>query len=241
MISLKDFSIGFSEKMLLEEVTTSFPASKLTALIGRNGSGKSTLMKAMAGLNEKYKGEILIENKDLRNIPKSTLPSLLSYVNTQRPRMSNLKCFDVVALGRSPFTAWHGKIREKDRIIIEDSLLIVGMENYSNRKINTLSDGECQKIMIARAIAQDTKIILLDEPTSFLDLPSRNELVELLKNLTLQSGKTIIFSTHELDIALKYSDQLALIESPHLINLPKDKMIEYFKESQHPFQKYIVY
>ena len=118
---------------------------------------------------------------------------------------------------------------------------MVGMSEYADRRLDSLSDGECQKIMIARAIAQDTKIILLDEPTSFLDLPSRNELVELLKNLTLQSGKTIIFSTHELDIALKYSDQLALIESPHLINLPKDKMIEYFKESQHPFQKYLEY
>lgn len=235
MIQLKNFSIGFGERILLKNISTDFPQGKLTALIGSNGSGKSTLMKAICGINENYSGEILIDNDDIKNLTRNKLASLISYVNTQRPRIANLKCYDVVALGRSPYTNWHGKISKKDKEIIESSIAMVGMENYSQRYFNNLSDGECQKIMIARAIAQDTKIIILDEPTSFLDLPTRFELASLLKRLTVEKNKTILFSTHELDIALKFSDQIALIDSPNLINLPTDEMKAYIKNANHPF------
>lgn len=225
MIRLKDFSIGFSDRVLLENVNTSFQEGRLTAFIGRNGTGKSTLMKAICGLNDKYEGEILIEDKNLRKIPKPSLARLLSYVNTQRPRMANLKCFNVVALGRSPYTGWHGKLTDKDKAIVEHALEKVGMKDYISRDFNSLSDGESQKIMIARAIAQDTKIIILDEPTSFLDLPTRFELASILKKLTVEEGKTIIFSTHELDIALKMSDDIALIHDKSLLNLPVEEIV----------------
>ena len=235
MIELKDFSIGFGERRLLSHVNTIFPKAKLTALIGRNGTGKSTLMKALCGLNENYSGEILIDGENLRKIPRNKLASKIAYVNTQRPRMANLKCKDVVELGRSPYTGWHGKLSEKDRELVRSSIERVGMTEYSERYFNSLSDGESQKIMIARAIAQDTDIILLDEPTSFLDLPTRYELVSLLKKLTEDQGKCIIFSTHELDIALKMSDYIALVDSPELINLPVEEMKEYIKTKKHPF------
>ena len=239
MILLKDFSIGFRERKLLENVSTSFYDAKLTALIGRNGSGKSTLMKAICGLNDKYSGEIFIDNENIKNISRQKFPSLISYVNTQRPRMANLRCRDVVELGRSPYTNWHGKLSAKDNDIIEEAISLVGMSDYKNRYYNTLSDGESQKIMIARAITQDTPIILLDEPTSFLDLPSRYELVELLKRLTEDKGKTIIFSTHELNIALKYSNYISLFDTPSLVTLPTLGMIEYIKKQKHPFGSFL--
>lgn len=225
MIKLKDFSIGFKGKILLSEINTSFPDGELTALIGRNGSGKSTLLKALCGINNNYSGDIFIDSLNIKSLSTLRMASLVSFVNTQRPRISNMKSKDLVALGRTPYTGWSGKLTLKDKKIIWDSIEMVGMRDYADRTIESLSDGECQKIMIARAIAQDTKIILLDEPTSFLDLPTRYELVNLLKNLVDNKGKTIIYSTHELDIALKKSDYIALFNSPDLINLPIAEMI----------------
>lgn len=226
MILLKDFSIGFADKPLLEKVSTVFEKGKLTALIGRNGSGKSTLMKAISGIIENYSGEILIDDNNIKEIPQNFLAFKMAFVNTRRPFGNRIKCWDLVALGRSPHTSWHGKLSDKDKEIAEKALSMVGMTGYRDRYIQTLSDGECQKIMIARAIAQDTPIIILDEPTSFLDLPTRYEIVGLLKNLTTDQGKTIIFSTHELDIALEKSDMIALISERQLHNLPVREMIE---------------
>lgn len=223
MISLSQFSIGFGKHILLDNVTTDFAGSKLTALIGRNGTGKSTMLKAICGLNDKYSGEILIEGENIKKITRNILSHKIAYVNTQRPRVANFKCRDIVALGRTPFTAWHGKLNGEDVFKIEEALKLVGMTEYDQRNFNSLSDGESQKIMIARAIAQDTDIIILDEPTSFLDLPTRHELAQLLKDLT-DKGKTIIFSTHELDLALKYSDNVALITDNKLINLPTNEL-----------------
>lgn len=226
MIRIKDLSIGFEGKQLLSGVTTEFKDNSLTALIGRNGSGKSTLLRALAGLNESYKGEIYISDTLLSKIPKPRLSAFLAFVNTQRPRVANLRCIDVVALGRSPFTGWTGRLSATDKLAIEQALNYVSMLEYAQRELNTLSDGEFQRIMIARAIAQDTPIILLDEPTSFLDLPTRFEIVGLLKKLSSTQNKTIVFSTHELDIALEFSNYIALIENKNIVNLPPLEMIK---------------
>lgn len=239
MINLEKFSIGYGSGWLLENTYTDFPSNTLTALIGKNGSGKSTLLKAICGLNFNYQGEIFINGKNLRNKPREALAKELSYVNTQKPKISNLKCRDVVALGRTPYTSWLGRLSKKDEEIISEALSTVGMESYENINFNNLSDGESQKIMIARAIAQDTKIIILDEPTSFLDLPTRFELARILKNLSKNKGKTIIFSTHELDIALKTADYISLIDERKLINLGVPEMIEYLKSGNHPFSPFL--
>ena len=224
MIELKNFSIGFDSRKLLDNVNTIFPSCQLTALIGRNGSGKSTMMKAVCGLNDRYSGDIIIKGENLKDIPRSKLATLVSYVNTQRPRMANLKCNEVVALGRTPYTNWHGKLSSEDKNQILEAIDLVGMRNYYDRDFNSLSDGESQKIMIARAIAQDTPIIILDEPTSFLDMPTRFELANLLRKLDHEKGKTIIFSTHELDLALKICDRIALVDKGNLYNLPASEM-----------------
>ena len=173
MIELHDFSIGYGERTLLNEVETTIEKGKLTALIGRNGTGKSTLLRAIAGLNRRYAGRILLDGRLAADMRAPEMARTLAFVTTERTRIANLKCEDVVAIGRAPYTNWIGRMQEADKEIVMRSLASVGMEAYAERTMDKMSDGECQRIMIARALAQQTPVILLDEPTSFLDLPNR--------------------------------------------------------------------
>lgn len=216
MIELYDFSIGYGSCMLLDKVDTSFGKGQLTALIGRNGTGKSTLLRAIAGLNRHYSGEVLLNDRKISGMQPQELARTLAFVTTERTRIPNLRCEDVVAIGRAPYTNWIGRMQDIDRRIVTDAIRSVGMESYALRTMDTMSDGECQRIMIARALAQDTPVMLLDEPTSFLDLPNRHELCRLLADLAHDHDKCIVFSTHELDIALKTSDHIALVNPPSL-------------------------
>ncbi len=224
MIKLHDFSIGYGERTLLCEVETTIEKGRLTALIGRNGTGKSTLLRAIAGLNRRYTGRILLDGHNAADMRAAEMARTLAFVTTERTRIANLKCKDVVAIGRAPYTNWIGKMQEADKEIVMRSLASVGMEAYAERTMDKMSDGECQRIMIARALAQDTSIILLDEPTSFLDMPNRYELCTLLARLAHDEGKCILFSTHELDIALSLADAIALIDPPRLSCLPTEEM-----------------
>lgn len=150
----------------------------------------------------------------------------LAFVNTERTRIPNLRCRDVVAMGRAPYTNWIGRLSENDALAVDDALRAINMQDYADRTMDRMSDGECQRIMIARALAQDTPNILLDEPTSFLDLPNRYRLVELLGELAHSRNKCIIFSTHELDIALRRTDRIALLADCTLTNLTAEEMNE---------------
>ena len=197
MIELHDLSIGYGDRTLLSEVEATIEKGKLTALIGRNGTGKSTLLRAIAGLNRRYSGRILLDGRPAADTRTAEMARTLAFVTTERTRIANLKCEDVVAIGRAP---------------------------YAERTMDRMSDGECQRIMIARALAQDTPIILLDEPTSFLDMPNRYELCTLLAQLAHDEGKCILFSTHELDIAMSLADAIALIDPPRLVCLPTEEM-----------------
>ena len=136
-----------------------------------------------------------------------------------------MTAYELVAIGRSPYTDWMGRLTDDDHTIINKSMRMASVESLANRKVDTLSDGECQRVMIARALAQQTPIILLDEPTAFLDLPNRYELCTLLATLAHTSNRCIIFSTHELDIALTLADSIALVDTPHLTHLPTEDMI----------------
>lgn len=224
MIRLENLTLGYGERTLLNEISASFQVGQLTALIGRNGSGKSTLLRALAGLNTEYKGRILIDGKPIEQLDPHTLSTLIAFVTTERVRIANLRCRDVVALGRAPYTNWIGRMQEEDRQLVEHALEVVGMSAFSDRTMDRMSDGECQRVMIARALAQQTPIILLDEPTSFLDLPNRYELVRLLRRLAHDEGKCILFSTHELEIATALCDSIALVDNPHLHHLPTEEM-----------------
>ena len=224
MIRLHDFSIGYGERTLLHEVNATIRKGTLTALIGRNGTGKSTLLRAIAGLHRRYSGRILLDGQPVAEMKAPEMARTLAFVTTERTRIANLRCEDVVAVGRAPYTNWIGRMQDADKEIVARSLASVGMEAYASRTMDKMSDGECQRIMIARALAQSTPVILLDEPTSFLDLPNRYELCSLLAQLAHDEGKCILFSTHELDIALSLADSIALIDPPRLTCLPTDEM-----------------
>lgn len=216
MIELRDYSMGFGNRVLLDGVNATIGAGSLTALIGRNGSGKSTLLRNISGLLGGYGGEILLNGHDISALKPGEMARQLAVVTSGRPRIPNLRCEDLVAIGRSPYTNWMGRMQETDREAVGDALAAVGMTDYARRSVDSLSDGECQRVMIARALAQSTPVILLDEPTSFLDIPGRRELCRLLSHLSHDEGKCILFSTHELDLAMGLCDYLALIDSPQL-------------------------
>ncbi len=224
MIELHNFSIGYESRKLLDNVNAAMNAGSLTALIGRNGSGKSTLLRAIAGLNSKYTGNIVIDGLDITKINTHELAHRLAFVNTQRTRIANLTCLQLVGLGRTPYTDWIGRLSAEDTEAVKKALEAVGMQEYSRRTLDTMSDGECQRVMVARALAQDTPVILLDEPTSFLDLPNRYELCVLLGKLAHELNKCVLFSTHELEIAMRMCDNIALVDNPHLHIMPTDEM-----------------
>ena len=220
MIRLENIKLGYGTRTLLDGVSTTFERGSLTALLGRNGAGKSTLLRAIAALGRIDGGSIYLCDKNASTIDAEQIARHISFVTTDKVRIANLACEDVVALGRAPYTNWIGRLQEVDREIVADALAAVGMSNFARKSMDAMSDGECQRVMIARALAQQTPIILLDEPTAFLDLPTRHEVCALLRRLAHEEGKTIIFSTHDLDIAMAQCDMAAIIDSPNLIHKP---------------------
>ena len=223
-IALRHITLAYGRRILLRNVSASVPPGSLTALIGRNGTGKSTLLRAVAGLGAAASGGIELCGKPLAALTPLQRASTVSFVTTDKVRIANLACEDVVALGRAPYTNWIGRMQETDRDIVARSLRLVGMEAFARKTMDRMSDGECQRILIARALAQDTPVILLDEPTAFLDLPNRYELATLLRRLAHDEGKCILFSTHDLDVALGLCDAVALIDTPDLHCLPASDM-----------------
>ena len=220
MIRLDNISLGYANRTLIDSLSAHIERGKLTALVGRNGTGKSTLLRTIAGLAEPFSGEIELGGKPLSKLSTAELATTISFVTTDKVRIANLRCRDVVALGRAPYTNWIGRMQDEDRAIVEQSLAAVGMSSYADKSMDRMSDGECQRIMIARALAQQTPIILLDEPTAFLDMPNRYELCDLLRGLAHNEGKCILFSTHDLDSAMPVCDSVAIIDGGTLRKLP---------------------
>lgn len=212
-IELHNLSLGYRDRVLFEGANIGFGWGEFTALIGRNGTGKSTLLRTITALIKPRKGTISVNGRALSSMTPGEIAQQISFVSTDEVRITNLRVADVVGLGRAPYTNWIGKLTAEDRRMVERSLEQVGMSKFAHKGVDTLSDGERQRVMIARALAQDTPIILLDEPTAFLDLPNKYEICLLLRELAHKSGKCIIFSTHDLSIALELCDTIAMIES----------------------------
>ena len=225
MIQLKDLTLGYEQRILLEKVSTHITGGQLVALLGRNGTGKSTLLRAIMGLETPKNGEIILHGKNIASLKPEELARNISFVTTDKVRIANLRCRDVVALGRAPYTNWIGQLQPEDQKRVDDAMQLVGMSSYAEKTMDKMSDGECQRIMIARALAQDTPVILLDEPTAFLDLPNRYELCLLLKKLAQEEKKCVLFSTHDLDIALSLCDSIMLIDNPQMYTLPTPEMV----------------
>ena len=215
MIRLENISLAYGSRTILRDVSLHLHAGELCALVGRNGAGKSTLLRALTS-----NGDIRINGTPLAKLSPEKVAQMVAIVTTERIRIENLFVEDLVAMGRAPYTNWVGHLQDIDREIVRKAIEVVGMGSFVGRDTSSLSDGELQRVIIARAIAQQTPIILLDEPTAFLDIPTRFEVCRLLANLAHDEGKTILFSTHDIDSALPVCDSFAIIENEVLHHLP---------------------
>jgi len=215
ILSLQNVGIGFHRKSqnltLLENLNLTVGKGDLIGIIGRNGSGKSTLIRSIVRLLHILSGEIRINSENLDDIHPNEFAQLLAYVSSGIEFSESMTVRELVSLGRFPYTNWIGRLSTEDKDLIDDSLFKVGINQLSERKLSEISDGERQKAMIARTLAQNTSIIVLDEPTAFLDIPSKYDIISLLHELT-KKGKTVIYSTHDLNIALRFSDKIWLID-----------------------------
>lgn len=184
---------------------------QLVCLIGTNGTGKSTLLKTLCGLLKPLKGSVVVDGRNIQSIPSSEKAQLISLVLTDRVDIENATVYSVVSMGRLPYSNWWGRLDNDDRQMIQEAVQMVHLEHKMYSLLSELSDGERQRVMIAKAFVQDTPIIMLDEPTAHLDLPNRVEIMLLLHRMAHKSGKTILLSTHELDMALQAADCIWLM------------------------------
>lgn len=217
MLEIQNLTLGYGKNILLRNISAQASPGELIAIAGRNGSGKSTLIRAMTGLQKPLAGRILTDGLDIGSLPRETAARKVSIVNTDRVRIPWLKCRDLVALGRAPWTGWTGRLSDRDEEAVSEALESTGMTDFAMRSMDSMSDGECQRIMIARALAQDTPLMVLDEPTAFLDLPGRHQITDLLARLAAEKGKTVIFSTHDIGIALQRADRFWILDRDGLI------------------------
>jgi iron complex transport system ATP-binding protein len=214
ILTLDSLVIGYGSgkdaNILLPALSSSASEGELIALIGQNGIGKSTLLRTITGLQKPMSGKVVLKGKDLSEFNRYDLAAIIGYISTEPVRVSNMRVSDLVALGRYPHTNWTGKLAKTDHLMINEAIEKVGLQNLTGRFINELSDGERQRAMVARLLAQDAEIFVMDEPTAFLDIRSKYEIVHLLHDLSRTRGKTIIFSTHDLLTAISESDKVWL-------------------------------
>ena len=209
IISLSQLSVGYTlSHPVISDINLELRSGQLACLIGENGIGKSTLLKTLTGFLPKLKGSLLLGNRDIESFSQRELARQVSIVLTQKPDVQNLTIEEIIGLGRSPYTGFFGRLRAEDRKVVDDAIATMGIEKLRGRMIHTLSDGERQKVMIAKALAQETPIILLDEPTAFLDFPSKAETFQSLQRMAHERDKLILLSTHDLELAVRFADSL---------------------------------
>ena len=227
-IELQNLSIGYitkkERKVVAEGITANIQSGELTCLLGANGIGKSTLLRTLSAFQPKLAGEVFVQGKEIASYTEKQLSKLLSVVLTEKCDVKNMSARELIGLGRSPYTGFWGTLNEDDKQMVDKAISLVKIENLANRMVDTLSDGERQKVMIAKALAQDTPIIFLDEPTAFLDFPSKVEIMQLLHRLSRKTNKTIFLSTHDLELAVQIADKIWLIDkqSSVTIGTPED-------------------
>lgn len=223
-IQLSDVTTGYKHKPVTRDINAYLQAGELTCLLGPNGAGKSTLLKTLSAFIPPLAGEIIIDGVNLRQISAGMLARSIAVVLTQRPSTMNMTVEELVAVGRSPYTSFFGGLRAVDKEVVGRSISLVSIDDLSRRNVNTLSDGERQKALIAKALAQQTQIIFLDEPTAFLDYPSKVEIMKLLYAIAREENKTVFMSTHDLELALQIADKIWLLDKERglHIGIPED-------------------
>jgi iron complex transport system ATP-binding protein len=216
ILETHNLTIGYktSQKTIrnvASNISTSLQTGELVCLLGPNGAGKSTLLRTLAGMQPPIAGEVKLLENDIYKLPPQELAKRLSLVLTEKIDVGMLSAYALVSMGRYPYTDWWGKLTPEDEEIIHWAIKSVGAVNLAQRNVSELSDGERQKIMIARALAQSPMVMLLDEPTAFLDLPRRVEIMQLLRQLARDTNQAILLSTHDLDLALRLADKIWLL------------------------------
>jgi iron complex transport system ATP-binding protein len=211
-----DLVVGYRRppKRVAAQLNLSLDSGELVCLIGPNGAGKSTLLRTLAGMQPPLNGAIMLGGQDALALSPAERARLLSIVLTERVDLGGLSARELVALGRHPYTDWTGRLSADDWAVVDQAVRAVGAGALAARQFRELSDGERQKIMIARALAQEPSLLLLDEPTAFLDLPRRVEIMRLLRSLAHVQSRAVLVSTHDLDLALRSADRLWLLHTP---------------------------
>ena len=224
--------IGYTQKrekrtIIHDSLQLQLFAGEMTALLGLNGAGKSTLLRTLCGFQPTLGGKIILQGRLLTDYSQSELSRMIGVVLTEKTNAGGISVYDLVALGRHPYTGFFGRLNSNDKQVVTESLKAVGMADKATRFVSELSDGERQKVMIAKVLAQQCPIILLDEPTAYLDVTSRIETMSLLHRLSVEQKKAILLSTHDLDLAIQMSDNLWLMEKkrPMECGAPEDLIL----------------
>lgn len=219
-VVLQNLSIGYTSKdsttCVAQGLNGTINSGELTCLLGRNGVGKSTLLRTLSAFQPALEGEVMVMDTPLSLYSDKELSKTIGVVLTEKPDVRNMTVTEMVGMGRSPYTGFWGTLSEQDKQIVDEALSLVGINNLRHRMIHTLSDGERQKVMIAKALAQQTPVIYLDEPTAFLDFPSKVETMQLLHRLAHNEQKTIFLSTHDVELSLQLADTIWLMTPEQL-------------------------
>jgi iron complex transport system ATP-binding protein len=212
-------------QFVLENVNVALQPNKLTVLLGLNGVGKSTLLRVLSGLQTHYQGEVMLNNVNLRQYSLLEKARQISVVLTEKLQNNQLTVAEIVSLGRTPYTNWAGALTTKDKEIINQCLQITHTDNLANRYLHTLSDGQLQKALIARALAQESNLLLLDEPTAHLDLCNKAEIWHLLQIITHEQQKTVLLTSHDIDFALQLADIIWLIHQKKVYSFTPQELL----------------
>lgn len=217
MFELKHLSTGYGNRVVTPDINATLVPGELTSLLGPNGVGKSTLLRTLCTFLPPLKGDIILEGKAISTLSSAQLSKLIGVVLTERPDVQNMTVRDMVGMGRSPYTGFWGRLSEEDNRYVEEAMQLAGITALEARMFSTLSDGERQKVMIAKVLAQQTPVILLDEPTAFLDFPSKVEMMRLLRRLAHEMQKIIFLSTHDVEMALQLCDRLWIMHPGEVV------------------------
>ena len=230
ILKTEDLSIGYTSKkvktVVASQVNIKLNKGELIGLIGANGIGKSTLLRTLTNVQKPLSGDVFINEKSILDYNPLDLAKVLSLVLTEKIASKNLSVFELIALGRQPYTNWIGNLSEHDKSIVKQAILQTNIEDLQYKKCFELSDGQLQKVMIARALAQDTDLIILDEPTSHLDMYHKAYILKLLQRLAKETGKTILFSSHEIDLAIQLCDTLIVMNAGKVVSDQPCKLIQ---------------
>jgi len=229
ILNISNLSIGYTSKkqnlVIAKAINVEITQPKFIALLGKNGIGKSTLLRTISKVQPSLQGKVQVDSRDVKSYNNMDFSKKISVVLTERIPPSNLTVYELIALGRQMYTNWIGTLRSEDLAKIEESIKQVKINSITDKKVDELSDGQYQKVMIARALAQDTPIILLDEPTAHLDIINKAEIFKLLKELVKEKKKTILISSHELQLAIQTADDLWLMTDRDFISGSKEDLI----------------